>query len=86
MHRYQPSLTYEQPKYSPEKAALAASERESAVSESQINMIQENHFSLQALVNPSSLPTEQTATTVNFLVGLLGKYSAIHTHIMHYHK
>ncbi|NXE72180.1 CTR2 protein, partial [Cochlearius cochlearius] len=69
--RYQPSLMYEQPKYSPEKAALAASERESAVSESQINMIQENHFSLQALINPSSLPTEQTATTVNFLVGLL---------------
>ncbi|KAM6136553.1 cationic amino acid transporter 2 isoform 1-T1 [Phoenicopterus ruber ruber] len=69
--RYQPSLTYEQPNYSPEKAALAASERESAVSESQINMIQENHFSLQALINPSSLPTEQTATTVNFLVGLL---------------
>ncbi|XP_068537583.1 cationic amino acid transporter 2 isoform X2 [Anas acuta] len=69
--RYQPSLTYEQPKYSPEKAALAASERESAVSESQINMIQENHFSLQTLINPSSLPTEQTATTVNFLVGLL---------------
>uniref|UniRef100_A0A8B9V3G2 Cationic amino acid transporter 2 n=1 Tax=Anas zonorhyncha TaxID=75864 RepID=A0A8B9V3G2_9AVES len=69
--RYQPSLTYEQPKYSPEKAALAASERESAVSESQINMIQENRFSLQTLINPSSLPTEQTATTVNFLVGLL---------------
>ncbi|KAM6072478.1 cationic amino acid transporter 2 isoform 3-T4 [Theristicus caerulescens] len=69
--RYQPSLTYEQPNYSPEKAALAASERESAVSESQINMIQENHFSLQALINPSSLPTKQTATTVNFLVGLL---------------
>ncbi|NXD73698.1 CTR2 protein, partial [Eolophus roseicapillus] len=71
MHRYQPSLSYEQPKYSPEKAALAASERESAVSESQINMIQKNHFSLQALINPSSLPTEQTATTVSFLVGLL---------------
>ncbi|XP_075278027.1 cationic amino acid transporter 2 isoform X1 [Opisthocomus hoazin] len=69
--RYQPNLTYEQTKYSPEKAALAASERESAVSESQINMIQENHFSLQALINPSSLPTEQTATIVNFLVGLL---------------
>ncbi|NWW91931.1 CTR2 protein, partial [Rhynochetos jubatus] len=69
--RYQPSLTYEQPKYSPEKAALAASERESAVSESQINMIQDNHFSLQALINPSSFPTEQTATTVTLLVGLL---------------
>ncbi|XP_053796724.1 cationic amino acid transporter 2 isoform X2 [Vidua chalybeata] len=67
--RYQP--TYEEPKYSPEKAALAAAERESAVSESQINMIEENHFHLQALINPSSLPTEQTATIVNFLVSLL---------------
>ncbi|NWX24893.1 CTR2 protein, partial [Aegotheles bennettii] len=69
--RYQPNLNYEQPKYSPEKSAWAASERESAVSESQINMIQENNFSLQALIYPSSLPTEQTATTVNFLVSLL---------------
>ncbi|NWI12652.1 CTR2 protein, partial [Crypturellus soui] len=69
--RYQPSLTYEQPKYSTEKAALAASEGESIVSESQITMIHENHFGLQTLINPSSLPTQQTATTVNFLVGLL---------------
>ncbi|NXP21906.1 CTR2 protein, partial [Scytalopus superciliaris] len=69
--RYQPALTYEEPKYSSEKAALAAAERESAVTESQINMIEENRFSLQALINPSSLPTEQTATIVNFLVGLL---------------
>ncbi|OWK64660.1 cationic amino acid transporter 2 isoform X1 [Lonchura striata] len=67
--RYQP--TYEEPKYSPEKAALAAAERESAVSESQISMIEENHFRLQALINPSSLPTGQTATIVNFLVSLL---------------
>ncbi|XP_066405181.1 cationic amino acid transporter 2 isoform X2 [Molothrus aeneus] len=67
--RYQP--TYEEPKYAPEKAALAATERASAVSESQINMIEENHFRLQALINRSSLPTEQTATIVNFLVGLL---------------
>ncbi|XP_057238285.1 cationic amino acid transporter 2-like [Malurus melanocephalus] len=67
--RYQP--TYEGPKYSPEKAALAAAERESAVSESRINMIEENRFHLQALMNPSSLPTEQTANIVNFLVGLL---------------
>ncbi|KAL9852768.1 LOW QUALITY PROTEIN: cationic amino acid transporter 2 [Geothlypis trichas] len=67
--RYQP--TYEEPKYSPEKAALAAAERSSAVSESQINMIEENHFRLQALINPSNLPTERTATIVNFLVGLL---------------
>ncbi|RMC14053.1 hypothetical protein DUI87_09140 [Hirundo rustica rustica] len=73
--RYQP--TYEEPKYSPEKACLAAAERECAVSESQINMIEENRFRLQALISPSSLPTEQTANIVNFLVGLLGSTVAI---------
>ncbi|KAM9143568.1 cationic amino acid transporter 2 [Pangshura tecta] len=64
--RYQPNLTYEQPKYSPEKEALTRSERES-----QISMLQGHHFSLHTLMNPSSLPTEQSATTVSFLVGLL---------------
>lgn len=79
MHRYQPP--YEEPKYSPEKAALAAAERESAVSESQINMIEENRFRVQALINPSNSPTEQTAAIVNFLVGLLGKCLAVQTHV-----
>ncbi|NXA30879.1 CTR2 protein, partial [Eudromia elegans] len=69
--RYQPSLTYEQPKYSTEKAALAASEGDCIVSASQITMIQENHFGLQTLIKPSNLPTQQTATIVNLLVGLL---------------
>lgn len=78
VHRYQP--TYEEPKYSPEKAALAAAEKESAVRESQINMIEKNGFRLQALISPPSLPTEQTATIVNFLVGVMGKYSAVQTH------
>ncbi|XP_066041926.1 cationic amino acid transporter 2 isoform X2 [Chamaea fasciata] len=67
--RYQP--TYEEPKYSPEKTALAAAERESVGSESQMNMIEENCFCLQALINPSNSPTEQTANTVYILVGLL---------------
>ncbi|NXO83914.1 CTR2 protein, partial [Sitta europaea] len=67
--RYQPP--YEESKYSTEKAALAAAERESEVSESQINMIEENSFCLQTLINPPSLPTEQTATIVNILVSLL---------------
>ncbi|XP_073198023.1 cationic amino acid transporter 2 isoform X2 [Lepidochelys kempii] len=64
--RYQPNLTYDQPKYSPEKEALTGSERES-----EISMLQGHRFSLQTLMNPSSLPTEQSATTVSFLVGLL---------------
>ncbi|XP_060634546.2 cationic amino acid transporter 2 isoform X1 [Anolis sagrei] len=68
--RYQPSLNYEQAKYSAEKEALAEPESECA-SESQISMIPGHGFSLQTLINPSSLPTEQSATMVNLLVGLL---------------
>ncbi|KAJ6668584.1 hypothetical protein lerEdw1_012066 [Lerista edwardsae] len=67
--RYQPSLHYEQPKYS-EKEDLAKSEGE-CTSDSQMNMLPGHSFSLQALINPSSLPNEQSATMVNFLVGLL---------------
>ncbi|XP_013921958.1 PREDICTED: cationic amino acid transporter 2 isoform X1 [Thamnophis sirtalis] len=68
--RYQPSLNYEQPKYSAEKEALAGSEGE-CKSESQISMIPTKRFNLQMLTNPSSLPTEQSATVVSLLVGLL---------------
>nr|XP_034968724.1 cationic amino acid transporter 2 isoform X2 [Zootoca vivipara] len=68
--RYQPSLNYEQPKYSAEKEALAGSEREST-NESQLSMVPGHSFSLQTLINPSSLPTEQSATMVSFLVCLL---------------
>ncbi|XP_044311730.1 cationic amino acid transporter 2 isoform X1 [Varanus komodoensis] len=64
--RYQPNSDYEQPKYSAEKEALAGPERES-----QISMIPGHSFSLQTLINPSSLPTEQSSNMVNFLVGLL---------------
>ncbi|XP_062992025.1 cationic amino acid transporter 2 isoform X2 [Elgaria multicarinata webbii] len=68
--RYQPSLNYEQPKYSAEKEALDGPETE-CTSESQISMIPGHGFSLQTLINPSSLPTEQSATIVSFLVSLL---------------
>ncbi|XP_034968723.2 cationic amino acid transporter 2 isoform X1 [Zootoca vivipara] len=68
--RYQPTLNYEQPKYSAEKEALAGSEREST-NESQMSMVPGHSFSLQTLINPSSLPTEQSATMVSFLVCLL---------------
>ncbi|KAG8134683.1 putative Low affinity cationic amino acid transporter 2 protein [Naja naja] len=68
--RYQPSLNYEQPKYSAEKEALAGSGGE-CKSESQISMIPRKSFNLQMLINPSSLPTEQSATVVSLLVGLL---------------
>ncbi|KAM4809563.1 cationic amino acid transporter 2 [Rhinophrynus dorsalis] len=69
--RYQPGLGYEKPKCSPEKEMLSASERESVMNESQINILQEKGFSFHRLMNPHSVPTEQSATAVSFLVSLL---------------
>ncbi|KAM4708712.1 cationic amino acid transporter 2 isoform 1-T1 [Discoglossus pictus] len=69
--RYQPGLGYEKPKCSNEKEMLSASERESMMNESQIMMLQEQRFSFHTLLNPASLPTEQSASVVSFLVGLL---------------
>ncbi|XP_053113700.1 cationic amino acid transporter 2 isoform X2 [Hemicordylus capensis] len=68
--RYQPSLYYEQPRYSTEKEDLAASEKE-CTSDSQISMLPGHSFSIQTLINPSSLPNEQSGTMVSFLVALL---------------
>ncbi|XP_028932555.1 cationic amino acid transporter 2 [Ornithorhynchus anatinus] len=69
--RYQPGFqSYEQPKYSPEKEALAAA-KPATKSESQLSMLQGNGFSLQSLFNPSVFPTTQSASAVSFLVGLL---------------
>ncbi|XP_028382764.1 cationic amino acid transporter 2 isoform X2 [Phyllostomus discolor] len=69
--RYQPGLSYEQPKYAPEKEALepcAAAESESA---SQVTMLQGQGFSLSALFSPSALPTQQSGSLVSFLVVFL---------------
>ncbi|KAM8939496.1 cationic amino acid transporter 2 [Pelodytes ibericus] len=69
--RYQPGLGYEKPKCSPEKEMLSSSERESMMNESQIIILQEAGFSFHSLVYTPSLPTEQSASIVSFLVGLL---------------
>ncbi|XP_077333529.1 cationic amino acid transporter 2 isoform X2 [Lithobates pipiens] len=69
--RYQPGLGYEKPKGAPEKEMLSASERESMINESQIMMLQEQGFSFHSLLYPASVPTEQSASVVSLLVGLL---------------
>lgn len=69
--RYQPGLSYEQPKYAPEKEALqpcASAESESA---SQVTMLQGPGSSLSTLFSPSALPTQQSASLVSVLVVLL---------------
>ncbi|XP_069833790.1 cationic amino acid transporter 2 [Dendropsophus ebraccatus] len=69
--RYQPGLGYEKPKCVPDKEMLSASERESMMNESQIIILQEQGFSFRSLLHPPSLPTEQSASVVSLLVGLL---------------
>ncbi|KAM5192714.1 cationic amino acid transporter 2 [Mantella aurantiaca] len=69
--RYQPGLGYEKPKDVPEKEMLSASERESMMNESQIIMLQEQGFRFHSLMYPASIPTEQSASVVSLLVGLL---------------
>ncbi|XP_040274723.1 cationic amino acid transporter 2 isoform X2 [Bufo bufo] len=69
--RYQPGLGYEKPKCVPDKEMLSASERESMTNESQIIILQEQGFSFHSLLHPPSVPTEQSASVVSFLVGIL---------------
>ncbi|KAL4670826.1 hypothetical protein H8959_003535, partial [Pygathrix nigripes] len=69
--RYQPGLSYEQPKFSPEKDGLGSSPRVTSKSESQVTMLQRQGFSVRTLFCPSLLPTQQSASLVNFLVGFL---------------
>lgn len=69
--RYQPGLSYEQPKFSPEKDGLESSPRVTSKSESQVTMLQRQGFSVRTLFCPSLLPTQQSASLVSFLVGLL---------------
>ncbi|XP_003902513.1 cationic amino acid transporter 2 isoform X1 [Papio anubis] len=69
--RYQPGLSYEQPKFSPEKDGLESSARVTSKSESQVTMLQRQGFSVRTLFCPSLLPTQQSASLVSFLVGFL---------------
>ncbi|EPQ06405.1 Low affinity cationic amino acid transporter 2 [Myotis brandtii] len=69
--RYQPSLSYEQPRFSPEKEALESCAGADSESASQVTMLQGQGFSLQTLFSPSALPTKQSASLVSFLVGFL---------------
>ncbi|XP_054422104.1 cationic amino acid transporter 2 isoform X2 [Pteronotus mesoamericanus] len=69
--RYQPGLSYEQPKYPPEKEALQPHANAESESASQVTMLQDQGFSLSALFSPSALPTQQSASLVSFLVVFL---------------
>nr|XP_008975568.2 cationic amino acid transporter 2 isoform X1 [Pan paniscus]XP_054972277.1 cationic amino acid transporter 2 isoform X1 [Pan paniscus]XP_054972278.1 cationic amino acid transporter 2 isoform X1 [Pan paniscus] len=69
--RYQPGLSYDQPKCSPEKDGLGSSPRVTSKSESQVTMLQRQGFSVRTVFCPTLLPTQQSASLVSFLVGFL---------------
>ncbi|XP_004428843.1 PREDICTED: cationic amino acid transporter 2 isoform X2 [Ceratotherium simum simum] len=69
--RYQPGLSYEQPKYSTEKEALRPCASAASKSEPQVTILQRRSFILQTVCSPSVLPTQQSASLVSFLVGFL---------------
>ncbi|KAF3825542.1 hypothetical protein GH733_005524 [Mirounga leonina] len=69
--RYQPGLSYEQPKCCPEKAALGSCGSAASKSKSRVAMLQGQGLSLHILVSPSALPTQQSSSLVSFLVGFL---------------
>lgn len=75
--RYQPGLPYEQPKCCPEKESLGSCANAASKCESQVTMLQGPGLSLHILVSPSALPTQQSSSLVSFLVGFLGKSSAL---------
>lgn len=85
--RYQPGLSYEQPKYCSEKEALRSCTNRTSKSESQDTMLPGQGFSLRTLFSPSLLPTKQSASLVSFLVGFLAflilGLSVLTTHSVH---
>ncbi|XP_065802720.1 cationic amino acid transporter 2 isoform X1 [Muntiacus reevesi] len=85
--RYQPGLSYEQPKQCSEKEALGSCASRTSKSESQVTMLPGQGFSLRALFSPSLLPTRQSASLVSFLVGFLAflilGLSVLTTHSVH---
>ncbi|XP_064829449.1 cationic amino acid transporter 2 isoform X2 [Oncorhynchus masou masou] len=71
--RYQPDLLYGKPGCNREKDCLTSPEGESELteSESHINMLKEGGSTLQTVLKPPLVPTEQSSSVVNMAVCLL---------------
>lgn len=74
--RYQPDLLYGKPGCNREKDCLTSPEGESELteSESHINMLKEGSSTLQTVLKPPLVPTEQSSSVVNMAVCLLGMH------------
>lgn len=68
--RYQPDVVFEKSKNTEGKEE--AGESELTESESHLNMLKDRGITLRSLLNPPLLPTEQTSTTVNVAVIIIG--------------
>ncbi|XP_036406610.1 cationic amino acid transporter 2 isoform X2 [Megalops cyprinoides] len=71
--RYQPDFAHEKTQFNGEKDGISSEEGESELteSESHLNMLKDGGLTLQSILNPSVLPTEQSSTVVNMSVSVI---------------
>ncbi|MGH0153739.1 UNVERIFIED_CONTAM: hypothetical protein FKN15_061211 [Acipenser sinensis] len=71
--RYQPDGSCEKPCCNPERENLTSEDGKTELteSESQLAMLKEGGFTLQDVLNPSMLPTEQSSSVVNIAVSII---------------
>ncbi|XP_006000140.1 cationic amino acid transporter 2 [Latimeria chalumnae] len=69
--RYQPGSSYEKPKCSPEKTNLTKAESISEFNDLETNILKGEALSLQTILYPSMLPTEESSTVVSVSVGCI---------------
>ncbi|KAG7461840.1 hypothetical protein MATL_G00195330 [Megalops atlanticus] len=71
--RYQPDFAHEKTRFNGEKDGISSEEGESELteSESHLNMLKDGGLTLQSILNPSVLPTEQSSTVVNMSVSVI---------------
>lgn len=71
--RYQPDASYGRTKLNSDREGELESEL--TESESHLNMLNKDRaLTLNSLLKPPLLPTEQTSTVVNVSVGVIGKF------------
>nr|XP_015201401.1 PREDICTED: cationic amino acid transporter 2 isoform X1 [Lepisosteus oculatus]XP_015201402.1 PREDICTED: cationic amino acid transporter 2 isoform X1 [Lepisosteus oculatus]XP_015201403.1 PREDICTED: cationic amino acid transporter 2 isoform X1 [Lepisosteus oculatus]XP_015201404.1 PREDICTED: cationic amino acid transporter 2 isoform X1 [Lepisosteus oculatus] len=71
--RYQPDAVYEKPRFNPEKEGLTTAQGDSEITESgsRLDVLKDEGFTLQTVLNPSHVPTAQSSTVVDIAVSVI---------------
>ncbi|MBN3317338.1 CTR2 protein, partial [Atractosteus spatula] len=71
--RYQPDAVYEKPRFNPEKEDLTTAQGDSEIAKSgsRLDMLKDEGFTLQTVLNPSRVPTAQSSTVVDIAVSVI---------------